>query len=81
MTIEILLFFINIILFAYLIYRERQNERILKTILAAKLSRDVSEFKSAIEDSKLETLEKSEPNEIPLEDMSAEEMLGVLNKK
>ncbi len=78
---EILLFFITIVFFAYLFFREWQNEKILKTILIAKLSRDVSEFKSAIEDSKSETLEESEPDEIPLEDMSAEEMLGVLNKK
>ncbi len=78
---EILLFFITIVFFAYLFFREWQNEKILKTILVAKLSRDVSEFKSATENSKPETLEESEPDEIPLEDMSAEEMLGVLNKK
>ncbi len=78
---DILLFFITFIFFAYLFFREWQNEKILKTILIAKLSRDVSEFKSATEDLKSETLEKLEPDEIPLEDMSAEEMLGALNKK
>ncbi len=81
MITEFLLFFINIGLIAYLIYRERQHERTLRAILAARLSRDVSEFKSAVEESKPATLENPEPVGIPLEDVSAEEMLGALNKK
>lgn len=77
---EILFFTINIILIAYLIYRERQHEKSLQNILVAKLSRDASEFMAMIEKPTTEEQEE-EPTEIPLDDVAAEEMLGVLNKK
>lgn len=79
--IEILLFIINISLIGYLIYRERQHEQIVRSILAARLSRDAWEFKNTIEKPQAEEKSKTEEEtEIPLEDVPAEEMLRVLNK-
>lgn len=76
---EILLFIIIVLLIAFIFYNERQREKSLRDILLAKLSKDAGEFKFATEEVKAGSVEK-EVVEIPLEDMSAEEMLGVLKK-
>jgi rubrerythrin len=81
MITEFLLFFINIGLIAFLIYRERQHERQVREVLAARLSRDASEFKAAVEESKPAEPDKPEPVEIPLEDAPAEDILGAFKKK
>jgi hypothetical protein len=75
METEILFFLIIAGLIAFLVYREKQYERVIRDILAAKLSRDAGEFKAATGE-KLEVGE-GEPEEetVPLEDVSAEEMI------
>jgi hypothetical protein len=78
---EILFFLINIGLLLFLFYREKQHEKMAREILAAKLSRDVSEFKEIIEEPKKKKEVKQEPVEIPLEDVPAEEMIAAFKKK
>lgn len=80
MTTEFLLFFINISFIGLLIYRERQHEKTLRDVLAAKLSRDAGEFVSAVKEPEPEEPKAPEPVEIPLEDVPAEELLGAIKK-
>lgn len=81
MSNEILIFLISVGLLLFLFYRERQYEKSLRDILAAKLSQDASEFKFATEKEKPVEEKKAEPEEIPLEELSAEEMLKALKKE
>lgn len=81
-TMEYFLFIINIFLIGLLFYKERQQANIFHTILTARLSESADEFYSMTKGAEKEKVEKSkEENEIPLEDLSPEEMLRVLKKE
>lgn len=77
---EILFFIVIICLVGLLFYKEAKNERMLVAILTAKLSQGAGEFRSAISKPNEDNDTGETSNEIPLEDLSAEEMLGVLQK-
>lgn len=77
---EIFLFILSVCLIGLLFYKEVRYEKILIAILTAKLSEGAEEFQSAISKPVEEEDIKQVVNEIPLEDMSPEEMLGVFQK-
>lgn len=81
MNTELLFFFTNVLLIAYLFYRERGFRHSLRTILIGWLSRDAGELRTAIEETGPVEEEESQPAEIPLEDADPKEMLGAFNKK
>jgi len=66
-------------LIIFLFYKEKQHQEIIKEILASKLSKDVFEFRSAIEKPKEEKTEKEEET-IPIEEAPAEKLLEALKK-
>lgn len=64
---------------ALLLYKEYQHAQTIKNILAAKLSENAQEFDALINKQEEEE-EEYKPEEIPLEDLTPEDMLKVLNK-
>jgi len=75
------LFLINIfLLVALLFYKEKKQEKIINNILMAKLSQNIDEFNSVVLKKPMNEDTEKIIKEIPLDDMSAEEILGVLQK-
>lgn len=77
---------IIILLLAFQFYKERQFEKIIKEVLAAKIAKDAFEFKSlSSENVSSVTPQKTklEPEEIPIEEAPPEKLLEALgyNKK
>jgi hypothetical protein len=77
---EILEIAIILALIGFLFYKEKQHQEIIKEILASKLSKDIFEFKSAIEKPKEEETEKEEEEVVPIEEAPAEKLLEALKK-
>lgn len=69
------LFIINVFLIGFLFFREYQYKKEIREILSARLSRDVYEFQEAAEEEKEPEPEPLPPEEIPLEDVSTDELL------
>lgn len=82
--IEIFLVIIVIFLLGLQFYKERQFEKILKEILAAKIAKDAFEFKSLSSEIVPPGKEKkAETEELPIEEAPPEKLLEALgyNKK
>lgn len=67
-------------LIGFLFYKEKQHQEIIKEILASKLSKDVFEFKSAIEKPKEKEEVEEEIEEVPIEEAPPEKLLEALKK-
>lgn len=68
------LFITNIFLIGFLFFKEHQHKKVIRDILSARLSRDVSDFQYA---TKEESAESYEPpaEEVPLEDVEVDELM------
>lgn len=82
--IEIFLTTIIIFLLGLQLYKERQFEKIIKEILAAKFAKDAFEFKNLSSESVLSSRSnetKLEPQEIPIEEAPVDKLLEALGQK
>ena len=61
-----------------LLFQEWRHYKIIKLILAMKISKDADEFDALI-NKQDEQEEQDKPEEVPLEDLTPEDMLKVLN--
>lgn len=81
---EIFFIIIIFLLLGFLFYREKQFEKILKEILAAKFAKDAFEFKNLSSESVLSSRSnetKLEPQEIPIEEAPVDKLLEALGQK
>ena len=78
MNIFDLIFILSLV--GLLLYKECQHAKTIKNILAAKLSENAQEIQSVINKKEEKQESGQAVDEIPLEDLDAEEMLKVLNK-
>jgi len=62
-----------------LLFQEWRHYKMIKLILAMKISKNAEEFDALINKQE-EQEEEGKPEEIPLDDLSPEDMLRVLNK-
>lgn len=76
---DYLFFAIIVGLLGYVFFKEKQNEKIIRDILAFKISKDASDFKNLVMRDKEEEKETVEaPEEIPLEEAPADKILEKL---
>lgn len=79
MTFEIFQTIIILALIGLIFYKEKRQEKIIREILIFKLSKDVVEFKTAIQEPEKER-ERPEEEVLPIEEAPPEQLLEALNK-